>query len=371
MTMQNLFDKRLLGLVTALAALLVTPSFSAGAPATLALGQAARADGGKKLEVVTTLPDYGFVARYLGGDLVRVRSIVAGDQDAHFVRPKPSFAAWLSRADVFVTTGMDLELWAPSLVDKSGNAKIRQGQPGYVAAADGVKKLEIPVSKDRSQGGVHIYGNPHIHVSPVNLKQIAENIAIGLIKNDPAHRDHYEARLKAFKAEIDRRLYGPKLVRLLGSGTLTRLALSGNLVSFLEKKSYKGQPMVDLLGGWLGEGRAFRGKRLVTYHKNWIYFTKLFGLRVLGEVEPKPAIPPSPHDVEKLIQLMRDQKVRVVLAANYFDEQRVRKITRAVGGIPVIVPLSTGGSPQAKTYFDLVDLWVSSLEDAFAQADGQ
>lgn len=363
MTMRNLFEKHLIGLAFALTALVVTAGPWAGG--------VARADGGKKLEVVTTLPDYGFVAQYLGGDLVHVRSIVAGDQDAHFVRPKPSFATWLSEADVFVTTGMDLELWAPSLVDKSGNAKIRQGQPGYVAVSDGIKKLEVPVSKDRSQGGVHIFGNPHIQVSPVNMEKVAENIAIGLIKNDPAHRDHYEARLKAFKAEMNRRLFGGKLVKLLGAGTLTRLARTGNLVPFLEKKSFKGQPMIDLLGGWLGEGRAFYGKRLVTYHKNWIYFAKLFGLEVLGEVEPKPAIPPSPRDVEKLIQLMRNQDVRVVLAANYFDEQRVRKITRAVGGIPVIVPMSTGGSPKAKTYFDMLDLWVSSLKDAFAQADGR
>jgi len=334
-------------------------------------GGALRADAGPgeggKVNVVTTLPDYAFVASYLGGEYVSVRAICDGDQDAHFVRPKPSFAVWLSEADLFVTTGLDLELWAPSLIDKSGNAAIREGQIGYVAAADGLTLLEIPAVIDRSQGGVHVYGNPHIHTSPLNMKGVARNVAVGLVKVDPTHREHYEARLKAFEAEIDERLFGPDLVKLLGSATLTRLAQSGNLVPFLEKKLYKGQPMSELLGGWLGTARPLRGRKLVTYHKNWIYFTALFGLQVLGEVEPKPSIPPSPRDVERLIELMKEQGVRVVLAANYFDEHKVRKITAAVGGIPVIVPMSVGGEPGVKDYFQLVDLWLGRLLEAYAQ----
>jgi ABC-type Zn uptake system ZnuABC Zn-binding protein ZnuA len=330
-------------------------------------GAAAAGEGGK-IAVVTTLPDYAFIAAYLGGEHVTVRAICEGDQDAHFVRPKPSFAVWLSEADLFVTTGLDLELWAPSLIDKSGNPAIREGQMGYVAAADGLALLEIPAVIDRSQGGVHVYGNPHIHTSPLLMKRVARNIAVGLVKVDPTRRDHYEARLKAFEAEVDERLFGPELVALLGSATLTRLAESGNLVPFLEKKQYKGRPMVDLLGGWLGKARPLRGRKLVTYHKNWIYFTALFGLEVLGEVEPKPSIPPSPRDVERLVELMKEQGVRVVLAANYFDEHKVRRVTAAVGGVPVIVPMSVGGEPGVDDYFQLVDLWLQRLLDAFSRS---
>ncbi|NOZ00358.1 MAG: zinc ABC transporter substrate-binding protein [Deltaproteobacteria bacterium] len=319
-----------------------------------------------KIKVVTTLPDYAYVARFLGGDRVDVKAIVQGDQDAHFVRPKPSFAVWMNKADMFVTTGLDLELWVPTLMDKAGNGRIRQGQQGYVAAADGIPLLEIPAIKDRSQGGVHIYGNPHIQTSPLNMKQVAKNITIGLIKLDPENRARYEARLAEFGKKIDRRMFGKELVSLLGGDTLERLARSGNLVDFLKGRTYKGKPMLDTLGGWMKKALPLRGRRIVTYHKNWVYFTTLFGLDVIGEVEPKPAIPPSPLDVKRLISRMRNNNVKVILAANYFDENKIRKIADAVGGRPVIVPMSVGGIKGLDDYFSLVDYWIDGLNEAFS-----
>jgi len=320
------------------------------------------------VQVITTLTDYADVARYVGGDRVEVKAICEGDQDAHFVRPKPSFAVWMSQADLFVTTGLDLELWVPSVMDKSGNARIREGQEGYVAAAAGVRMLEIPEIKDRSQGGVHIYGNPHVHTSPLNMKIVAKNIAIGLSKVDPAHAAAFEQRARTFATEIDRRMFGAKLVSLLGADTLSRLAESGKLLSFLKGKTYQGKPMTDQLDGWMKRALAFDGREIVTYHKNWIYFARLFGLKVVGEVEPKPSIPPSPKHVEDLIRLMKDKKIPLILAANYFDEDKVRSIASAVGAVPVIVPMYTGGVPEVRNYFQLVDHWLSRLEQGFLGA---
>lgn len=330
---------------------------------------AARADE-HKVQVVTTLTDYAAVARYVGGERVEVRAICAGDQDAHFVRPKPSFAVWMNGADLFVTTGLDLELWVPSVMDKAGNSRIREGQEGYVAAAAGVHLLEIPEIKDRGQGGVHIYGNPHVHTSPLNMKIVARNLAIGLSKVDPAHAAEFEARARAFGDEIDRRLFGPELVSLLGADTLARLAESGNLLGFLKTRSYHGRPMTELVGGWMKQALAFRGREIVTYHKNWIYFARLFDLAVVGEVEPKPGIPPSPKHVEDLIRLMKEKRIPLILAANYFDEDKVRTIAASVGAVPVIVPMSVGGVPEVKDYFQLVDYWISHLADGFAKARG-
>ena len=91
------------------------------------------------VRVVTTLPVYASIAELVGGDRVEARSISRGDEDAHFVKPKPSFALMLRDADLFVTTGLDLELWAPVLIDKSGNRRIREGQPGYVSASQGLQ----------------------------------------------------------------------------------------------------------------------------------------------------------------------------------------------------------------------------------------
>jgi ABC-type Zn uptake system ZnuABC Zn-binding protein ZnuA len=123
-----------------------------------------------KLCIVTTLPDYGFFAELIGGDRVSVKSIVRGDQDAHFIRPKPSFSTALRNADVLVATGLDLELWLQTVIDNCGNGRIRSGQVGYVAATAGMKLLEKPQAISRVEGGVHIHGNPHVTCSPINMK---------------------------------------------------------------------------------------------------------------------------------------------------------------------------------------------------------
>ncbi len=327
----------------------------------------ATADAKDKLKVATTLPDYATIARYIGSDKVEVFAIVAGDQDAHFVRPKPSYALLMRDADLFVTTGLDLELWVPSLMDMANNPKIRSGQIGYVAAYDGIDLLEKPSALTRSEGGLHIYGNPHINTSPLNMKVVADNIAIGLSKVSPANEDFFMANSKKLKAEIDQRLFGEQLITILGAKMLTRLAVTNNLIPFLQSHDYQGKKLIDYLGGWLKEGMVFRGKKIVTYHKGWVYFLRLFGLEEIGDVEPKPGIPPSPKHIEKLVEKMRQNKVHVILSANYFDEEKVKQIARKVAAVPVIVPYYVGGLPQVKSIFDVYDYWITHLRDAFLQ----
>lgn len=317
-----------------------------------------------KIKVVTTLSVYADIARVIGGERVEVSAIVAGDQNAHYVKPKPSYALWMSKADLFVETGLDLELWAPNLIDKSRNPKIRSGQPGYVSVATGVPMLEIPVSPDRSQGDIHIYGNPHIYTSPLNAKIIAENIAIGLMKVSPADQAYFQKNLERFQQEIDRRLFGDQLVQILGGETLTRLALSNNLIPFLERESFQGKKLIDYLGGWMKQMLPYRGRKLVAYHQTWVYFEKLFGIEIVGYIEPKPGIPPSPRHVEQLINSIRRQNARIILAENYFDERKVREIAEKVQGIPVIVPI--GLMNESDTYFTLVDLWINKLTAAMS-----
>ncbi|MCK5406355.1 MAG: metal ABC transporter substrate-binding protein, partial [Candidatus Krumholzibacteria bacterium] len=177
-----------------------------------------------KLRVVTTLPDYKVITEFIGGERVVVEAIVEGNQDAHFIRPKPSFVSLVRDADVLISTGLDLELWLPTVVNKSGNTHVRSGEPGYVAAAQGMKLLEKPRVLSRSEGGVHIYGNPHINCSPINMKVAARNITIGLIKNDPEGREYYEANLDRLLDRIDRSLFGEELVEFIGGETLCKLA---------------------------------------------------------------------------------------------------------------------------------------------------
>ncbi|RKY90492.1 MAG: hypothetical protein DRQ13_12555 [Ignavibacteriae bacterium] len=322
-----------------------------------------------KINVVTTLSTYANIAKYIGKDKVDVHYIVQGDQDAHFVRPKPSFAVLLSKADLFVSTGLDLELWVPSLVDMSKNDKIRSGQQGFVAAYDGINLLDKPDVLSRSEGGLHIYGNPHLTTNPLNFKIIAENITIGLEKIDPQNSDYYRKNLKQFADEIDNKTFGKELVKLMGGALLTKLANNGQLIGFLEGKEYKGRKMIDYLGGWMKVALPFRGKKIVAYHKNWIYFQALFGFDIIGYVEPKPGIPPSPKHVEELVQEMRKYEVKVLFAANYFDENKVRTICNKVGAIPVIVPMFIEGAPGTENVFKLIDLWISKLNEAFAKVE--
>jgi len=312
-----------------------------------------------KIKVVTTLTVYADIVRAIGGDQVEVNAIVAGDQDAHYVKPKPSFAVWMTKADLFIETGLDLELWVPDLIDKSRNPKIRSGQPGYVAVADGIPMLEVPFSPDRSQGDVHIYGNPHIHTSPLNAKIIAENITIGLMKINPENKSYFQQNLDKYKQEIDRRLFGEQLLQILGGETLTSLAQSGNLISFLENESFQENKLINYLGGWMKQMLPYRGRKLVAYHQTWVYFEKLFGLEIIGYLEPKPGIPPSPKHVEQLINNIKQQNARVILAENYFDERKVREIAEKVQGIPVIVPIGIMGASE--TYITMVDGWINQL----------
>jgi len=313
------------------------------------------------LNVVTTLPDYAFFAKEIGGDRVSVKSIVRGDQDAHFIRPKPSFATALRNADVFVATGLDLELWAQTVIDNSGNGKIRSGQAGYVSAATGMKLLEKPKTMSRAEGGVHIYGNPHLTCSPIQMKIAARNIAAGLIKNDPEGKEIYLQNLKQLHNRIDESLFGKKLVEMLGADTLCSLAEQDKLILFLQEQKFEGKSLVEYLDGWMGKMLPLRGTPIVTYHKNWIYFVKLFGLEEAGTVEPKPGIPPSPKHVTSLINLMKERNIGIILAANYFDEQKIRTVAARTNAEAVIVPIYTGGAEGTEDYFKLVDYWVDGL----------
>jgi ABC-type Zn uptake system ZnuABC Zn-binding protein ZnuA len=315
------------------------------------------------VNVVTTLPAYASIARYIGGDRVTVEAISRGDEDAHFVRPKPSFAILLRRADLFVTTGLDLEIWAPILVDKSGNRNIRDGQSGFVSASQGVTLLDVPSSADRSGGDVHVYGNPHIFTSPLNAKIIGTNIAGGLARVDPGGAGDYQTGLARFHEEIDQRLYGSDLIGLLGGETLNSLTAAGTLYSFLAEQKYEGRPLIERLGGWMGQARSINGSQIVCYHKNWIYLTDLLGLKVIDYVEPKPGIPPSARHVHDLIEVIKTEKIPLILAANYFSAQQVDMIAERTGSTAVQVPLGPGGSgPQ--NYFELVDFWLDRLTRA-------
>lgn len=317
-----------------------------------------------RLHVVTTLPDYAVLARTIGGDRVEAESIVHSIQDPHHIRPKPSFVQMVMKADVLIATGLDLEMWLPTVVNRSGNKHVRSGEIGYVAVSQGIDLVEKPKVVSQIEGDVHVFGNPHITTSPINTKQVAWNIATGLIKNDPEGKAYFESNLKKLQDELDNRLFGEELVKMLGGDTLCRLAVQGKLVDFLTENKFQGKPLVDKLGGWMGTMLPLRGTPVVVYHKNWSYFLQLFGLEEAATIESKPGIPPSPRSVTNLVKMMQDDKISIILAANYFDEHKVKTVADRTGAKAVIVPLFVGGAPGMDTYFQLFDYWVNGLVEA-------
>jgi ABC-type Zn uptake system ZnuABC Zn-binding protein ZnuA len=320
-----------------------------------------RAENHYPLKVVTSFSDYATIAREIGGTYITVDYLSHGDQDPHFVPPKPSLAMKLRDADMFVTTGLDLEMWATTLQDKARNKKIMDGAIGYVTASYGIELLQKPTTAlSQAEGDIHIYGNPHIHTSPLNWKQISENIMIGLQKVDPDHADEYAANQKAFVDKVDRAMFGDKLVNLIGGEKLTDLLNAGTLFDFLDR-DYQGAPLHDCLGGWLKKAENFRGKDVIAYHKNWAYFTHDFGLNVVGYIEDKPGIPPTPKHVENLIRMIKDRDIRVMLVANYFEKRKPMTIAAKTGITPLFLPLSVGGAPNTEDNFKLVDLWIDQI----------
>jgi len=188
------------------------------------------------LKVVATLPVYAEIAKEIGGDEVETSAIANPNEDPHFVRPRPSFALDLRRADAFITTGLDLELWVPTLLDRAGNAQVLEGGKGYITAYTGITLLDIPVAADRSAGDVHIYGNPHLTTDPLRTLQVARNITTGLKRVAPDRASVFEAGLAKFQDKIYRKLFGDRLVELLGGPTLEQLAFNGTLFQFLQNQ---------------------------------------------------------------------------------------------------------------------------------------
>lgn len=330
-----------------------------------------RSRNGTPITVITSLPSYASIAQFIGGDLVAVESISAGNQEAHFVQPKPSYALKMNKAGLFITTGLDLELWVPALLDKARNRNIMEGAVGYVSAATDVPMLEKPeTNPDRALGDVHIYGNPHIHTSPVNAKIIAENILVGLKKVAPEHSATFTANYAAFCDRIDRSLFGEQLVEILGGEMLSQMLLSGALFEFLQTKEYGGEKLIDKLGGWLQEAMPLRGRKVICYHKDWSYFTRDFGLVVVDYIEPKPGIPPTTKHVKEMIDKITSQKLQVLIVANYYEKNTPNMIAARTGIKAVFIPLDVGGEPGVNTYFDLIDYWIDKLNEAFAIQTG-
>jgi ABC-type Zn uptake system ZnuABC Zn-binding protein ZnuA len=310
-------------------------------------------------KVICTLPVLQSIAQELGGADVEATSLSKPDQDPHFVSPTPALMKRLREADHFVELGMQLELWADEVANGSGNPKIQKGGPGRIVASLDIPREEVPKVLDRSQGDVHPEGNPHLWLDPLRVKLVAKNMAAGLKGLLPDRTAAIDERLKKFQARIDEALFGPELLKEVGSPALARRAMDGTLHAWLEEKK-----LADKAGGWLRKAAALRGQKVVEFHRTWIYFSKLFGFEIVGSVEPKPGIKPGPKHLQELEEAIRAKGVRVIVAENYQDLANPRHLAERTGAKVAVVPTQPGGEPGTEDALKLVDHVLDRLLEA-------
>lgn len=293
----------------------------------IALALGLPAAGSAKLQVVSTLQDFAALAQAVGGDRVETFALAKGYQDPHFVDAKPSFVLRLSRADLLVVAGLELEIgYLPPLIDQSRNQRIHPGNPGYLDASAGCEILQRPTTPiTRAMGDVHPYGNPHYWTDPENGRTIARSIAARLSELDPAGAADFARNLAEFERRLDLKL-----------------------------------------AEWRAKLAPFAGTKVVTYHDSWPNLAKRFDLDVIGYIEPKPGIPPSPSHTLEIINLIRREKVPVVLIEPYFDSRTPDHIAQQTGAKVVTLYPSVGGRPEIGDYLALFDYDVSALAAALA-----
>jgi zinc/manganese transport system substrate-binding protein len=295
--------------------------------AALLVATTSRAQG--KLNVIATTEDLASIAREVGGDRITVDSIAKGYQDPHFVEAKPSFILKLQKADLLIVVGRELEIgWLPPLIQQSRNGKIQVGAEGYLDASLTSQILEIPTSNiTRAMGDVHPFGNPHYWTDPENGKRIAKAVSDKLVQFRPNDHAVFEQRLADFTSRLDA----------------------------TEKR-------------WLAMMAPYKGTKMATYHRSFPNFAERFGLDIMGYVEPRPGIPPTPQHTLDLINEMKRQNVKLVLVEPYFDLKTPNAIGRDTGAQVLVMPPSVGGVKEVTDYFKLFDYDINLLVDAIKKS---
>ena len=294
----------------------------------LALGSCAFATPAlAAITVVAATPDLADIAKQVGGDRVTVSSVARPNQDLHMIEPRPSDVLRIKRADLVVRVGMDLDLWMDALLNAAANGRVNRGAPGYVDASVGIRKLEVPREQiTGASGDIHVYGNPHYWLDPLNGEIISANILEGLKRVSPADANYFERNRKRFVADL-------------------RAAVQR----------------------WQERMKPYRGRKIVIYHDAWPYFVYRFNLKVLGCIEPKPGIPPTASHIASLIAQIRAEKQSVVIAdAAYYPDKAAKTIAAKTGVQFVVIPSSVGGVKGADDYISLFDRIVDGLAKGFA-----
>lgn len=301
--------------------------------ATIVLASWVGLEAGDKLRIVTTTPDLASIAKEIGGEGVETFAIAKGYQDPHFVDAKPSYIIELQKADMFIQMGLDLEIgWAPPLLDGARNPAILPGGKGYLDASAGVPLLQVPTGDPatlRAQGDIHIYGNPHYWLDPQRGKIIARNIYAALARLQPGRQAEFQKNLDLFNQKLDRKM-----------------------------------------AEWDALMQPYKGTKIVAFHNSWPYFEERFGLQIVGFIEPKPGIPPTPKHLVEVIKIMQEQDVKIIIISPYYSKKSSELVASKTGAKVLELATSVEAFPEIRDYFDLFDYNLGKLLEAFHSNGG-
>jgi len=273
------------------------------------------------LNIFACEPEWGALARELGGDKASIYVATTALQDPHRIEARPSLIARARTADLVVCTGAELEIgWMPLVQRQSGNARIQAGQPGYFEAASQLVLIEIPQRVDRSMGDVHAAGNPHVHLDPSNIARVAAALAERMAQLDPGDAAQYRARARAF----------------------------------LERWQ-------QASARWKKEGVPLKGMPIVVYHKDMTYLIRWLGLREVGALEPKPGVPPTASHLSELLTNLGRDPAKAVGRAAYADPRAAQWLSERAKIPALMLPFTVGGSERAKDLYGLFDDTLSRL----------
>jgi len=276
----------------------------------------------RPLTIVTTTTDLADIARRVGGDAVSVTALSNGSTDPHHVEPRPSMVQQLRRADAIVVVGMDLDGWRDSLIRVSQNPKLQRGSTGYIEASTKITPQDVPVGKiDGRSGDIHIYGNPHYWLDPLNGVLIAETLAEKFAVLAPENAALFRANTARFAAQIQAKM------------PIWKAALSG-----------------------------LQGQSLVTYHPTWVYFMSRFGLRVTGYIESLPGVSPSLSYMMSLEKQMKEAQIKVIVVESYSPKKEAERLSAGTGARVAVLAPSVGGLPGASDYVTLFDYNIQQLK---------
>jgi zinc/manganese transport system substrate-binding protein len=279
-----------------------------------------------ELEVVSTLPDLGTVAEVVGGDRVTVTVLCPGDMDPHFLPAKPSLARKLGKADALIYNGLELEVgWLSLLIGKARNPDVKPGQPGEIDCSEGLSEiLEVPEGEvDRSMGDIHPQGNPHYTLDPRRMVEVAAYLADRFARLDPEGAEAYRAGAADFQRRVEERL-----------------------------------PV------WRAAAAGAAERPVILYHRNWTYLANWLDLMVVGEVENRPGIAPSPRHVQDLIYQGRHLRNVLILSAHWDHHDVGEEIAERMGAALVILPGQTGAQDSPGDWFGLIDTITAALAAA-------